>query len=498
MKNKISIVGATSFVALLWACSSIPGVCDDPGSCQSDAGVPPDGTSSGGESGIDAPPGCDLAKEPKDSPACVDDAVGVFVDATSGSDGNPGSKIAPFKTLGVAIAKAGDKPRVYICDGSYSESVKLAPPNAPSLYGGFACGSWSYASTKPKVAPTGVGYALEIDGVASEVIVSDLAFASREGTTMGASSIAAFVSSGAKVTILRTVIEAARGREGEEGLPGTTGTITAVSSGSLDANGNAATGAIAGPQKICTCSSGGTSTGGAGGGPMGAGAPGFPALGGGAPGAGAGTGCSVAEPNGSGDVGGDATAAADAPALAANAFGTLTASGWLPRPGASGPNGSPGQGGGGGAGRDATSAGGGGACGGCGGSGGKGGTGGGASVALLVLDSTIVLRGSTLITKAGGVGGRGGAGGPGATTGGTAANGGAAGCSSGEGGKGGAGGTGGGGAGGLSVGVLYRGPKPTLEASGVTAGALGPKGQGGTPGVNDGIDGIAADTLEVP
>jgi len=328
----LSLVAASAVAA---SCSGTdplecaPGTsCVDSPDASSSADAATDGA------GIDAPPGCDLTREAKDSPACVDDAVGVFVDATSGSDANPGSKSAPFKTLGVAIAKAGNKPRVYVCDGSYPESVRLAPPNAPSLYGGFACGSWSYASTKPKVAPTGAGYALEIDGVASEVIVSDLAFASREGTTMGASSIATFVRGGAKVTILRTDIEAARGREGEEGVQGTTGTITAVSSGSLDPNGNAATGAIAGPQKICTCSSGGTSTGGAGGGPMGAGAPGFPALGGGAPGAGAGTGCSIAEPNGSGDVGGDATAAADALPLAANAFGTLTASGWMPRPGA--------------------------------------------------------------------------------------------------------------------------------------------------------------------
>ena len=122
MKNKISIVGATSFVALLWACSSIPGVCDDPGSCQDDGGAP-EGSSSGSEAGIDAPPGCDLTREAKDSPACVDDAVGVFVDGTTGLDTNAGTKLSPVKSIGAALGKLGNKPRVYVCAGTYEMAI---------------------------------------------------------------------------------------------------------------------------------------------------------------------------------------------------------------------------------------------------------------------------------------------------------------------------------------------------------------------------------------
>jgi len=492
-----SLVFVGSVITATFAGCSSDTCLDQAGGCYAaDGGAVTEG-STDGPSPIDAPPGCDLAKEPKDSPACVDDAVGVFADATNGSDTNPGTKASPFKTLATAIAKAGNKPRVYVCDGTYDDTVKLSSPNAPSLFGGFACGSWSYASTKPKVAPNSAGYALEVDGVTNDLIVSDLAFASREGAAKGASSIAAFVHGSTKVTFVRAALDAAAGREGDEGLQGTTGTITAVSSGNLDANGNAATGAIAGPQKICTCSSGGTSTGGGGGAPTAPGAAGAPALGV-APNDGlGGAGGVPCNPAGTGHNGGDATAASDAPALAANAFGTLTATGWTPRPGAAGSGGSPGGGGGGGAGRDGTSAGGGGGCGGCGGTGGKGGTGGGASVALVVVDSIVLVMESALSAKAGGLGGKGGAGGPGATTGGTAANGGAAGCSSGEGGKGAAGGTGGGGAGGLSVGVLYKGTKPTLETTTITPGVFGAKGQGGTPGFNDGVDGRAAESLEV-
>lgn len=67
----------------------------------------------------------------------------------------------------------------------------------------------------------------------------------------------------------------------------------------------------------------------------------------------------------------------------------------------------------------------------------------------------------------------------------------------GNGGRGGNGGAGGGGAGGLSVGVLYKGPKPSFGAdSEVTTGAAGLGGTG--PATNDGIAGVKADTLEAP
>ncbi|MCL4756376.1 MAG: PE-PGRS family protein, partial [Myxococcales bacterium] len=64
---------------------------------------------------------------------------------------------------------------------------------------------------------------------------------------------------------------------------------------------------------------------------------------------------------------------------------------------------------------------------------------------------------------------------------------------------GGAGGAGGGGAGGISVAVVWKGTAaPTLDGSAkVTLGNKGTKGAGGKPGTNDGIDGVAQNTLEV-
>jgi hypothetical protein len=49
----------------------------------------------------------------------------------------------------------------------------------------------------------------------------------------------------------------------------------------------------------------------------------------------------------------------------------------------------------------------------------------------------------------------------------------------------------------VSVGILYKGTKPTTDTTTITTGAAGPKGDGGSPGVNDGVGGQKADTVEV-
>jgi len=495
MRNKISVVAATSFVAVLWACSSVPGKCDDPGSCQDDGGAP-EGSSSGSEAGIDAPPGCDLTREAKDSPACVDDAVGVFVDGTTGLDTNAGTKLSPVKSIGAALGKLGNKPRVYVCAGTYEEHMKVTA--GASVVGGFACGAWSYSGAKAKIAPKDAGYALHVEKVTGAVTVSDLELVAVAGTEASVSSIAAFVNESSNVRLVRTSLAAGAGFEGKEGQAGVTGTPDKALGGE---NGNAAT---PGAAKACTCAgSGGTTTGGSGGGVAGLGQAGAPSHGGVAPTDGAGglasTSCVVVEPNGSGNIGTDAPAASSATSI--SSLGSLVAAGWSPAPGGNGTNGAPGQGGGGGGGQaGAGGAGGGGGCGGCGGTGGKGGEGGGASIALMSHASTVTLSSSMLLASNAGRGGGGGAGGGGGGGGGPGLGGAGSpnGCGGGDGGKGGDGGAGGGGAGGVSVGVLYKGPKPVIDATSVATGSFGLKGTGGKPGVNDGIDGVKAETLEAP
>lgn len=113
---------------------------------------------------------------------------------------------------------------------------------------------------------------------------------------------------------------------------------------------------------------------------------------------------------------------------------------------------------------------------------------------LLLIGSAMTVSEGELLASAGG---RGGSGKPGGV-GGPAGTAGTGNCLGGEGGAGGAGGAGSGGAGGISVGILYRGPAPTLTNTRITVGAPGAKGVGGEPTKNDGPEGQAKETLEVP
>ncbi|MBX3192023.1 MAG: hypothetical protein KF819_33845, partial [Labilithrix sp.] len=139
---------------------------------------------------------------------------GVFVDGTGGSDVNAGTKDSPVKSIGAALGKLGGKPRVYVCEGTYAEHVKLT--SAVSLYGGFACGAWSYSGAKARVAPSDAGYALEIVGVSGAVTISDAAFVPAAGTAGSLSSVSGFVSGSTSVTLRRVELEAKAGAKGKD------------------------------------------------------------------------------------------------------------------------------------------------------------------------------------------------------------------------------------------------------------------------------------------
>ncbi|HSO40687.1 MAG TPA: DUF1565 domain-containing protein, partial [Labilithrix sp.] len=102
--------------ALHLHCSSDPVSCDEAHTCGGTDGGGPEGSA---DAPVDVPKDCDAAAEPKDAPKCVVSDFGVFVDATSGSNTNPGTKDSPVKSITAALAKLAGKPRVYVCEGSY-------------------------------------------------------------------------------------------------------------------------------------------------------------------------------------------------------------------------------------------------------------------------------------------------------------------------------------------------------------------------------------------
>jgi hypothetical protein len=469
-------------------CSSSPADCTQTSTCPSDAS--------------DGPPPlmCDLTKDPKDSPGCVDDRVGIFVSPT-GSDTNVGTKAMPVQTIAKAISLTMTLKRIYICEGTYAEDVSIAPPaDGISLYGGFKCADWTYSGNKPQVGMTKVS--LSITGTTKAITIEDLFFQAAAGAP---NSIAALVSGATgPVTFTRVKLQAGLGAAGTDGTVGSNWTQANQADPSIA--GKNASGATGGALQTCTalCTDTMASTGGqggAGGAAPSSGSGGAPTTnvtsGGGTAGSG-----SVCSGTGTGGDGGNSTSTG-ADAVSPAVLGALGASGWTAATAATGKNGGPAQGGGGGAGEvDTTSSGGGGGggCGGCGGGGGNGGGGGGSSIALAVYSSTVTVNSCELHATDAGNGGKGGAGQTG-QLGGYKGNGVGNGCSGGKGGTGGIGGTGAGGVGGISVGVLYKGNMPTLDSAtmgATTVGNKGTKGVGGKAGTNDGIDGTAMAVMSSP
>ncbi len=477
---------------LLWKCSDSGDTCGD-ASCDAtaDAKSPKDSTVT--DSGS-----CD----PKTTPECVSETFGIFVDGASGNDSNPGTKASPVKTIGHALTiLVGSKARVFVCEGTYPEDVVMGMAvDGKSLYGGLSCTDWTYTGRKSQIGKGPV--ALTLDSLSTaKVTVADFYVQAGDGVAPGESSIAAFVNFSTDVTFLRMNLSAGKGAPGKNA---TTGSNYNGSLAQTDPTiaGHAGVGLAGGATQTCAslCTDTTASTGGQGGAggatPFDgeAGAPPSDAGGGGGIHA-VDAGCSA------GQRGVDAMSSLDAKTPIN--VGTIKTTGWVPASGSDGKNGAVAQGGGGGGGGIALDAGGGGGggCGGCGGAGGIGGGGGGGSIALAILNSSLAFTMSELHAFNGGAGGNGAIG----QTGQLGGNGGTAnppGCTGGPGGNGGKAGAGAGGAGGVSVAILWNGANaPTLD--GATTGALfvatpGAKGQGGTPGINDGIDGVALTIFPSP
>jgi hypothetical protein len=484
-----TILSLSATFALVLACNALDQHldCSEPICGPDDAGA--DGSVDGGGDGTrnDCGPG-----DPATSDKCVDNASAVFVDSTA-NDSNPGTREAPVKTITTALSKLGTKRRIYVCEGTYPERVKLN--DGVSLSGGFACTTWERTEgALVRVSPVEAGYALEVNHIASPVLVTDIDFTAAPGTAVAPSSIAAWVSDSTSVTLRRCSLTAAAGADGKAGPK--------VDAGITGAAGKTVGADPAGTESACkVCPAGGASKGAKGGEAGGDGSTGGPELPVSADhsppwdGKG-GLGNKKCNEGGIGHNGAEASNAKNAATIAT--VGTLSNTAWLPRAGDNGVSGTPGQGGGGGGGRTPLDGpGGGGGCGGCGGWGGNGGEGGGASIALVSFQSTVSLEASTLTSAKGGAGGAGGAGGGGGN-GGNGGGAGNSGCQGGDGGKGGDGGAGGGGAGGVSAAIFFKGEKPGADPQTILKpGTLGIKGAGGAP-TNPGIDGLVGAFVPAP
>ena len=494
------IVGA----CLQAACTSVPdSVCGYSNLCV-DAG---DGGTGDAPSDVtvDAPPGCEPTKDPKDSPLCVADSFGVFVSPT-GSDTDPGTRAKPVATptKGLDLAKKQNLPRVYICEGTYGAVSIAAAQDGLSLFGGFDCATWTAGTKATSIVSPDNKPALKVDGATTTLV--DLGLKNGNATVAGDSSIAA-LAIGGKLTLRRVSVEAGDGKAATQ-------PSAPADFGARAADGDPGKVNAGGAKTDNACANGsGTSTGAFGGGPTPGGADGangqpfaiYPVNPAGATG-GKGTTASAdcvmgLGRNGSYGPGGPGGAGA-------LKLGALDASGFKPGAGGDATLGKVGEGGGGGASLDNSGGGGGGGSGGCGGVAGLGGAGGGASIALALVNTPATLQSVTLTSHNAGDGAQGGTGQK-AQEGAFKGNGFGNACPGGAGGHGGSGGGGGGGAGGLAAGIAWTATAPSIDGTATptaptlpnvtlgTAGKAGAAGAGGpafkttAPASNPGSDGTA-------
>jgi hypothetical protein len=407
------------------------------------------------------------------------------------------------------------KSRIYLCNGVYAEQVSIT--TAVSVYGGLLCAPgaasrvWSYVGQSAQVTAPPAAYALFVTGVQQgSVTIEDVSFTAIDATGPGTSSIAALIAS-SSVRLERVALSAAHGANGAPGADGARNpnyTGAAPTGGSQVSAGTTGSGSFnvaGGAGALNHCTLFGMSAGGDGGlgcggdgGTSGLGSPGSatppaPVTMAGRDGLPRGTILPDAggAPTLSDDPGADGVAGEGGAAAATQDYGSLSAGGWVPRPGGAGSPGDPGQGGAGATdplyGQCGTSSqsvgGGGGGAGGCGGAGGMGGGGGGGSIALASVASNVTLTACSLNTAAGSTGGAGGAGqdGQGGAQGGDtsfpSAHASGAFGGNGAGGSGGAGGTGG-----ISVGVLASGSTIVMDDATTQKARLGPPGAGGAAG----------------
>ena len=420
---------------------------------------------------------------------------GVFVTTTGTADGD-GTKEHPLASIAAGIDRVKDlKLRVYVCAGTYAESLTLV--NAVSVIGSLGCdgGIWT----------TGGGRSILNAPTSPAVRAKDIALATRfegfdvtapAGTAMAPNSIALIAENATMLTVANAKLTSAKAFDGVDGTDGVQLTLGANANGH---NGAAASGPfILGPGAIPR------QLGAAGGVGACVGAAGHDPVSGGPGGNGASQTCTgnvggvctwtvpdatyertdaVVQPSGAGAAGNDGASASKGGAFSA-------ADGYAPAGGAAGSDGLPGKGGTGGnsgpdwstAGNPSTdgnhvrygASGAGGGAGGCPGLAGTPGTGGGASISALVFASPGLTF--TTVELVGGDGGRGGKGtfgslpGPGGQPGTTPA--GASAATSGS--FGGRAGYSGNGAGGPSVALAFTGGAVVLSPdTHTTAGVAG-------------------------
>lgn len=181
------------------------------------ADAPPDGgpastDTTGGDAEADA--GQVVTEPPSDDE--ITEAFGVFVSVQGTADGD-GSRAHPFSTIGAGIAKAAESGRrVYVCKGTYKESLVLR--SGVSVSGGFICGTtWTIdavgrstveATSNPAVTATDIAIATRFEGIDVQAPPGD----AKQPSSIGLLAVRA-----SRLAVVRSRIAAGRAVDGQAG-----------------------------------------------------------------------------------------------------------------------------------------------------------------------------------------------------------------------------------------------------------------------------------------
>jgi hypothetical protein len=443
-------------------------------------------------------------------------ADGLFV-AEDGSNANPGTRAFPLRTISFALGKASTEGKsfLYVAAGSYNETVTLVP--GIGIHGGYLRASdWARDGTPGVISGPRTG-AVIASNVTVPTIIEYMEVRSATATATSTSSHAIVVTNSTALIPRYLTVIAGDGANGAQGsTPGSAGDDggdgVAGYNGYEDDGFFYCAGNTPDPPAFqpggAACSGGGNAGGNGGRGckTNGSACAGQSGGSGSGPGGGSG-GTGVAGGTGGSGVAG--ANGANGSSGAGGSGGAIAGNQWIPDAGNNGSTGGNGGGGGGGAGggsnhstgtcNDWGGGGGSGGGGGCGATGGSGGSGGGASIGILLVNSTVsAAEWVDVLTGDGGNGGagrNGGTGGPGGLgrSGGVGYDEGRAGGTGRNGGKGGNGGHGGGGAGGWSV-CVYANATSSYTDTGSPSYA---PGAGGTGGASAGFNGVTGSSLNV-
>jgi hypothetical protein len=470
--------------------SADPDPAADPGPARN-----PDDQTAGADAGSDAPPKAPPVGGPTTQGDLTDD-LGIFV-TTSGNDAASGTHDQPLASVQAGIDKAKTVgKRVYVCAGTFKESLTLA--DSISVVGGLDCtnNQWSTGSGRTRIEATS-SPAVRAKDIATATRIEGLDVVAPNATTSSGSSIALLADHANALTVAHSQLIAGDAKNGDNGALAVQLSNAATTKGGEGSNQLQCITGTPGCDRSVITNDWVATAGGSGGVNVCVGAPGHVGQAGGKGGSGGLIQFHQTMVNGIPFIlagvyeGNNAFARTDSPDArtgAAGADGTdglngsanvASGDGYVPADGVNGSDGMPGFGGAGGDGvtidstlthvlgqvwRGVSAAGGG--AGGCPGLAGSAGKGGGASIAALVIESAITFEGAALSSGQGGAGGLG-------TFGSGPTAGGAPGSNprpaqsvlSGDyGGRGGLAGVSGNGGNGPSVGILYVGTAPSVTA----------------------------------